>query len=232
MYVYEINKYAHVRTYTQSGYFENKSFDYTMTDFYDFCQNVDYQSYLSKYGKYLDPNCETDDLPYLIDSFHTLLYNNSKPPTTQEFITYYTSHFEDKGEFLHYRGKDFNKNALTARLVRSYPSLLRDVNALLLLFDAQEFSGTYYCTTLDKKGTDVKCMYKTYDFHLRIFHTTRRSQNYLQGKNGKHQYNGKNVIEWGIGRTTKMGDIFVISQSDYSYLLHTLDEKIRFYRWQ
>lgn len=210
-----------------------KPFNYSIDDFFVYAKSLEYETYMNKYRGNYNRVCEADNLPYLIDVFQLFFYENSRPPQVDEFVKTYLSYFEvvDKDN-IKYGDTIFSKKPLVARLLRSFPSLVRDLNALCLLIDNPKFFNVYYSTFLDKKGTDIKVLYDTYDFHLRLFLDSKRSNSFLNKKNNIHYYNGKNMINWPIQMDTKIGDMNVISQQSFEYLINTLDGKVRSYRRQ
>ena len=57
-------------------------------------------------------------------------------------------------------GTSYNLNALKARILRTYPSLLRDFHFYLMLKECNSFDKVTYSCADDIKGTDITIVHK------------------------------------------------------------------------
>ena len=58
-------------------------------------------------------------------------------------------------------GTSYNLNALKARILRTYPSLLRDFHFYLMLKECNSFDKVTYSCADDIKGTDITIVHKS-----------------------------------------------------------------------
>ena len=177
-----------------------------------------------KYDVYYDPyRCEKDDMventqfPPIIFAFYSFIFYKHKIPTPEELIDNY---FSINGKEITtyennviYRGIKYKRNALIGRILRTYPSLIRDFHFYLLLVKENCFDKVIYSCKTDIEGKDIIIKHKGKEYQISLFVKTRRSNLFKNIKNKfRHKYSNEIQIPLDLEHIEKTGDFFLYSK--------------------
>ena len=115
------------------------------------------------------------------------------------------------GEQVLYRNRTFKKLDLDARILRTYPSLIRDYHFYLMLLKEKFFDKVVYSCKNDIAGKDLIVQHKGKEYVVSLFVKTRRS-NFFKGiKNAfRHKYGANEIqVPLDLNAAEKCGDFFV-----------------------
>lgn len=124
------------------------------------------------------------------------------------------------GEQVLYRDRTFKKLDLDARVLRTYPSLIRDYHFYLMLLKENCFDKVVYSCKNDIAGKDLIVQHKGKEYVVSLFVKTRRS-NFFKGiKNAfRHKYDKNEIqVPLDLNSAEKCGDFFVYSTRDVDVL--------------
>lgn len=119
-----------------------------------------------------------------------------------------------------YRNRTFKKLDLDARVLRTYPSLIRDYHFYLMLLKENCFDKVVYSCKNDIAGKDLIVQHKGKEYVVSLFVKTRRS-NFFKGiKNAfRHKYDKNEIqVPLDLNAAEKCGDFFVYSARDVDVL--------------
>lgn len=144
-------------------------------------------------------------IPLINVSFHYHILRDNNIPTIQEFIDDYK---RDNRDFLYLIPEDWEPGVIY-RLVRSYPSLVRDFH--FVNFTRELGYDTIQTLQLDLYGIDAIIPIEEKEMIFRLFYESNKSRKYLENKKEKHFI--ENCIDFGLDRNNriKIGDIFLYS---------------------
>lgn len=219
-------------TLVKDGVKSKKPFEYDLEKFYSRIGGISYEPYRKKYNIKQDAVEFAKNIPTFIDSFHELYFMNSEVPEVEQMFDHYFSKGFQKHDDtnISYNGKIFNEDAFKSRLVRTYPSLVRDLQISMLFLNEchtnTKVSNVYYDTMLDKSGVDLSFFYKNIPFHARIRLDSKRSNEFNALKNKRHEYSCYNPVEFVVKFEYAIGDFFVLDQNMYDKLYELMEEKL------
>lgn len=177
-----------------------------------------------KYDSYYDPyRCEKDDaventqFPPIIFAFYSFVFYNQKIPTPKELIDNYFSIYAKEitvfPDNIIYKGSDYKKKALIGRILRTYPSLIRDFHFYLLLVTENCFDKVIYSCKIDIDGKDIIIKHRGKEYQISLFVKTRRSNFFKDIKNkSRHEYINEIKIPLELEHSQKTGDFFLYSK--------------------
>ena len=184
-------------------------------------RQIDYDRFYDAYRSHRDEDgVEKTQFPSIIYAFYSIVFNFNKIPTPTDLLNeYYSLNATEliiNGDLVLYRSRSFKKLDLDARVLRTYPSLIRDYHFYLMLVKENCFDKVIYSCKNDIAGKDLVVQNEGKEYVVSLFVKTRRS-NFFKGiKNAfRHQY-GKNEIQVPLDLNTadKCGDFFVYSKRD------------------
>lgn len=152
--------------------------------------------------------------------FYAYIFLEGKVPSPIELIGSYYGYYKNElildGDIVKYAGDSIKKIDIDARLLRTYPSLVRDIHFYLLLVESEIFDEVRYSTTADLKGKDiiVKLGDKTAAISLMV--GTNRSRKYKRIKNAyRHSYDlPEIVLQLDLSSAAACGDFLIYRESD------------------
>lgn len=141
-----------------------------------------------------DELVERTQLPPIALAFYSFLYEFNTVPTPEVLIEDYLAqdYFSEvsQNEYAVSYGTTntvISKEGLIARILRTYPSLLRDLHFYLMAVESELFEGVWYSLDDDfKKGIDIKVRYNGKWYKIALLQNTRRSVFYRNKKRGCH----------------------------------------------
>ena len=184
-------------------------------------RKIQYDLIYNNYRGHKDENgVEKTQFPSVIFAFYNIVFNHSKIPSPSELLdeyySIYSSEIITNENFVTYKNRVFNKQDLDARILRTYPSLVRDYHFYLLLVETGCFDKVIYSCKNDIAGKDLLVCHYGKEYVLSLFVKTRRSDFFKTIKNSfRHNY-GKNEIQLplDLNKATKCGDFFVYDNND------------------
>lgn len=184
-------------------------------------------------GKPKDSKVENSNIPYFSMAFFNYIFQNDKIPNEEEFFDAYieiNEIKEDSGSLM-INGEPYSKEGVMNRMLRSYPSLIRDFHFYKTCQESKRFDKVQYSTKLDiLEGVDLLIEHKKLKFCIAIYVETRRGLQFKKTKNEKrHDYaKCRAQIELPIDLSTtsekiKMVSNFMLLSNDY---ISELEDKI------
>lgn len=189
-----------------------------------------------------DEACEKAFLPPLITVFYNCVFLKNELPTESELIVSYLETYFDRcseSELLLKKnyipvGRSLplplSEAGIRARMLRAYPSLIRDFHFFLLCRESGYFEEVKYSVKADYfKGYDLVVKYAGYYFYVKLYVATHRGEYYKNRKYGRRVYeNPANIIELMIdlNKKKKKGHFYLYDQDDVRTLLEQCQQKL------
>lgn len=140
-----------------------------------------------------DAEVEKAKLPPFALAFYKFLFFKGQLPTEQELWTQYLSaHFGVLDETrIHYFRKGtwriYNADAVKARLLRSFPSLIRDFHFFVLCQESGRFQEVKYSLRDDYfNGVDLTLTYHHTTFRVAVMLNSERARQFKEQKYSRH----------------------------------------------
>lgn len=112
--------------------------------------------------------------PMFVPSFYSFIIKRNTIPKQPEFWDYYREHNSDW--FKENTSDRSTVKGLKARVLRSYPSLVRDVHFTKFLRERSKSAEIIYNTDLDiKHGIDLMIIYKGRNYAVNLYTQTSRA---------------------------------------------------------
>ena len=142
--------------------FLQKEHDITLKDYEKQILKIRYNDVYENYRNIKDINgVENEMFPPVNFVFYSYLFYYKKVPDTLKIIDVYFKIYknyfitEEMEKEIIYNGKKYNKDAIIARILRTYPSLIRDFHFYLLLIEDGSFDDVIYSCKADINGKDI-----------------------------------------------------------------------------
>ncbi|TLX23956.1 hypothetical protein FE904_19605 [Chryseobacterium indologenes] len=179
-----------------------------------------------------DKDVENTRFPPFVISFYYKVFLKNNIPTEDEFIELYykLNRFKIEGEYILFQNKKLLKEGITARLLRTYPSLIRDLHFYLLLSESNLFDDVSYSSNTDYfKGLDLKIKYKGKEYFLSIHVGTERAKEYKSKKENRHDYSNiiQKIIKADFSKLKKLGDFYLFDNIHVNELITELENDNR-----
>lgn len=188
-------------------------------------QKIAYDSFYDTYRTHKDESgVEKTQFPSIIYAFYSIIFNVCKMPSPEELLNeYYLLNANEliiNADTVLYKNRIFKKIDLDARILRTYPSLVRDYHFYLMLVEAKCFDKVIYSCKNDITGKDLIIQHQGNEYVVSLFVKTRRSNFFKEIKNAfRHKY-GENEIQLplDLSHAQQIGDFFVYSTNDVDML--------------
>ncbi|WP_191560677.1 hypothetical protein [Metabacillus idriensis] len=144
-------------------------------------------------------------------------------PTQSAFVAFYLLVHQEALQ-------GYEETAVTARLLRSYPSLVREIHFFQLVKESNVFNGVSYCSYNDVEGgIDFQVMLGGKEYSILCYIVTQRSLWFRKKKDTRHKNPIMNAIEMPLDLTKgkKIGNWIVYDQAQVDLLLN----KVINYAW-
>lgn len=184
---------------------------------------IDYEHIYEGYRNIKDIyGVEQEMFPPVNMVFFSYLFIHQNVPNTHNLLEEYFRMYQnclredsDK-DFVLYNEKRYRKKAVIARILRTYPSLIRDFHFYLLLLEDGYFQDVIYSCRMDIRGNDITVRYNNKEYVLSLYVDTGRSRYYKEIKNRfRHRYSDNEVcVPLDFSNARKIGDFFVYNQKD------------------
>lgn len=188
-----------------------------------------YSALYNKAKKFANENAEAMGIPVLTVPFYKFIWENKTIPKPLEYIDAYFSFHKDlmnkDSQVLTFtfKGNKIDKRNLVYKLLRSYPSFVRDYHFYLKLLESNLFDCVSYSIENDLNGKDITVTYKDKIYEISLYAKTKRSVKEKQLKNTERNHVWTNEIElpleWKnaqiVGDFKLYGDYFVEKVARY-----------------
>lgn len=180
-------------------------------------KNIKYDAYYDPYRCEKDDTVENTQFPPIIFAFYSFVFYKQKIPTPEELVDNYFSINEKEiticKDSIIFREKEYKKKALIGRILRTYPSLIRDFHFYLLLVRENCFDKVIYSCRTDIEGKDIIVKHRGKEYQISLFVKTRRSNFFKDIKNKfRHKYINEIKIPLELESREKTGDFFLYSK--------------------
>jgi len=179
-----------------------------------------------------DPAVEKAKLPPFVLSFYKFIFFKSRLPDENELWSYYISqHFKVVDEAhiqfqKNDKGTTFIADSVRARLLRSYPSLIRDFHFFVLCQESKLFERVSYSLREDYfDGVDLQVQYQGVVFRVSVMLNSERARTYKAQKYARRVINPQNeiVMLFDLLKSTHVkGQIKLLSAKHVEELLKEL----------
>lgn len=153
-----------------------------------------------------DERVENSKLPPFIIPFYELLYDTEKLPAETDLTNVYIAKYFDirpdgklriKEKFNNagLSNESFGLEGITARLLRSYPSLIRDIHFYVLCYEKGSFDDVYYDLRSDwLKGYDLMVNDNGVQCYVKLHFDSKRGNKFENKKHRRHDYAAKSNV--------------------------------------
>ena len=180
-----------------------KKYDITVKEYEEQIKNIEYEKFYSRY-RGLDKNnaVENANLPYVVFVFYKFFFFCNKIPDAEKLIdSYFKTYnhlFKKSGASVIYNNCIYSKNALIARILRTYPRLIRDFHFYLSLVEDNTFDKVIYSYQRDINGTDILIVHNNAEYAVSLFVNTTRSTYFKKIKNERRHNYSENQIQFPL----------------------------------
>ena len=190
-----------------------------------------------------DEACEKAFLPPLVTVFYNYVFLNNALPTEAELMaSYLEACFDRYSATQLLPKKDYmpaersvplplSEAGVRARMLRAYPSLIRDFHFFLLCRESRLFEEVKYSVKTDYfRGYDLVVKYGGRYFFVKLYVATQRGEYYKNAKQGRRVYgNQANIIELTIdlNKKQKKGHFCLYDQDDVRTLLEQCKQRVQ-----
>lgn len=198
-----------------------KTHDMTVEEFESQIADFKYTDIYEKYKDIKDElGVEQTHFPPINIVFYESIFNHSKVIPPQDFVAAYLAYYSDEfkcvGSHVEYFGKSFDVDALSGRILRTYPSLIRDFDFYLMLVESQKFDQIIYSCIQDIKGKDIIIKDHGKKYVVSLYVDTNRSTYFKKLKNAfRHKYDDNEIkMPLKLDEARKCGDFMLYSEQD------------------
>ena len=207
-----------------------KEMDLTSAD----VENQLHQIKYSGQGRIKSPKTESNKFPPFALIFFKLLFRHQRIPNEEEFFQFYKECFFVENEigelFCNYEGENFKVEleAFKGRLLRTYPSLIRDYHFFLKCKESTYFDKVIYSLKQDYfEGIDITVTSEKVEKHVSLHTKTNRGQYYKTRKYNRHDYGNKNeiIIEIDLQQSKKVSNFYLYPDETLDKLIQKVEEE-------
>lgn len=158
-------------------------------------------------------------LPYFVTPFYQYIYINDKIPTQEELYNTYIKH----DYFKDHKFSDEIMVAIKARLLRTYPSLVRDIHFATFIKEKITDMDVFYSIKLDvNEGIDLLLVKDEKYFGVNLYTKTQRSVDFRSKKANRHaSFSNVEYIELPVdfNGSDQCGKFFLYGEREYNQLM-------------
>lgn len=191
-------------------------------------------------NKKISPFVENYRLPAIISSFYDHVFEEESVPNESQLSKKYLNTFFEKQDNTNFIlreryqdtkrfGHNFNGYHLLPRILRAYPSLIRDIHFYTICLACPLFSKVVYSLKYDfYKGLDLGLRYKDRSFFVSLHVETSRGNSYKAKKYSRHSYEGVEevVLEISFDDCKEVGPFFLYTDKHLNKLINLLEKKV------
>lgn len=207
-----------------------KHHDFSATFFENQISGINYSGYYANFKEIKDSDgAEKCHLPAVNMVFYKAIFNTGGVLQPEEFVNCYYAHYHDlftiTGDMIEYCGKQLSKAAVSARVLRTYPSLVRDFDFFLMLHDSGKFEQVIYSCQQDIQGKDIIIKQRGKEYVVSLFVDTKRSNFFKSIKNAfRHSYESNEIqLPLKLSSARIVGDFMLYSEKD----IYLIEERIK-----
>lgn len=178
-----------------------------------------------------DVKVENSQIPSIAKVFYMFIFDNKMPTGENLFNSYLAFHFNQVGTdncISHANGETYSIEGIRARVLRAFPSLLRDFHFYLLCQNSGIFNKVRYSFIADSyEGIDLKVDYKGEEYAISLFVSTKRSEGFKKKKYKRHDYSNLKEICISIDPFDKknyVGNYALYNESHISLLIEEIEK--------
>lgn len=198
-----------------------RDFDFTLAECQKQIRKISYDSFYDHYRNWCDEkHVEHMNLPYAIFPFYAFVFRYKAIPHPSEFIDEYFNLYDDSFDAidkntLKFEGAIIDKRAVIARILRAYPSIIRDFHFFRMLTEANCFDKVKYSCQDDINGIDLTVVQNKQQYHIALYLETKRANNFKKIKDlFRHRRAQLISIPLRIDLADKCGDIYLYTKED------------------
>lgn len=184
-----------------------------------------------------DEQVENMQLPPIALPFYSYIYDTGNIPTEDILIELYLGQEEYFGYLpeekieVNFKGivSVVSLEGVIGRVLRTYPSLIRDFHFYLMSVESGEFDAVRYSFIDDfENKIDLKIMYKEMWFNIGLQIKSTRSSFFQRLKQHRHKPVDVLYIELDRRKCKTCGSLFLYTQEHLQTLIKTLNKKLKY----
>jgi len=203
------------------------------TDIENKIQNENYQLIYNKYKQFHDENLEKEKLPSMITPFYLHILCNGAVPGMIEYIEFYFFYYrgiikENKEKHtVSISGHEFDKLSVIHRVLRAYPSLIRDYHFYCKLVESRKFGKVEYSISNDLNGRDINIEYNNKQYELSLYVDTNRSIVEKVKKNtNRHKYSDNEIqLPLNLSNAYEVGDFKLYGNAHIDRIINKIESR-------
>ncbi len=192
-----------------------KTHTLSLSNFEQQLANIEYDSVYKNYKVKDKAGVEKAHFPAVNIVFYRSIFESGTVLVPMQLVDEYFKYYKDTINVtngnVYYLNKRYSYPAVVGRLLRTYPSLIRDYDFYLKLLESHSFEQVIYSCKMDLNGADITVRSKGKEYIISLFTDTDSAKYYKKQKNNvRHSY-GTNEIQLPLlfNNATKCGDFFV-----------------------
>lgn len=194
----------------------------TLAGFEDQISKFEYAKLYENYRCCKDEfGVEKEHFPAINFVFYNYIFTNDFAPAPSALIDYYFDTYKsfflfcEDNNFIIYNGNRYDRSAVIGRILRTYPSLIRDFHFFLMLQESGKFEQVIYSCKDDINGKDITVKDNDHEYEISLLVDTNRSNFFKNIKNAfRHNYGNNEIqIRLNLKKAASCGDFFVYDES-------------------
>ena len=205
-----------------------KKYQLTKVEYESVIRDFQYIDLYQRYKQKDEDHVEKTHLPSIAVVFYKHIFEQLTPPSPlaliDEYFDYYAEQIELAASTVIYCGITYQYDAVVGRILRTYPSLIRDFDFYLRLKDKAQNFQVLYSVKEDIEGRDIIIKKNGKEYTLSLFVDTKRSQKFKRIKNlFRHHYDNTEIqVPLKLNNAQQCGDFFLYNESDLVTVLSRL----------
>ncbi len=193
-------------------------------------KEFNYSEYYAHYkNKKCDKTVEDEQFPVINLVFYKYIYENELIPSPKEIVDLYFEFYESElvqeGCNVRFNGSIYKKENIIGRILRTYPSLIRDFHFYLLATESKMFDKVFYSYKDDINGKDITIKQNDIVYVISLFVNTKRSRGYKIIKNiRRHEYINEIQLPLNLNEAYKCGDFMLYRKKDLENIKIQIDK--------
>jgi len=205
-----------------------RKFEKTAGDFENEIRDLDYNGN----GLKKDKAVENANIPNFAQVFYYKIYSRLAIPTQEEFLKTYFDSFvmERKNGNILIENSWYSEEGVKSRMLRTYPSLIRDFHFYLLAENSEKFDQVRFSLYRDvAKGLDLEVKYKGHFFYISLYIDTKRSREFKIKKGDRHDYSQVVEIEMPVKfrELREVGRFYLLGKEHVKLLIERIDKYVQ-----
>lgn len=180
-------------------------------------------------GRIKDEAIENARLPPFAQVFYYKVFQLHRIPSEDVFIDEYLKwtniQIQDHNLFT-YNHVQYSLESLKGRILRTYPSLIRDLHFYYYLLESKKFDGVNYSLSKDYfDGIDITIDYNRTTYAISIFINTNRGKEFKKAKENRHDYRDVKeiILNVDFDHLYKIGHFFVLGEAQLNEIIKKID---------